>query len=232
MPNAVIIDTETTGFDDPEPIEIAWVNAERAKRTTQDGYHCKRFKPTKPIAFGAMATHHILPEDLDTCPPPSSFALPKGTEYIIGHNIDYDWKVIGSPNVKRIDTCPMARKLWPECDSHSLSALTYYLAADKRVARRMLQGAHSAETDIRNTERLLHCIARAANMKHAKWHLWHAFSEECRIPTKMPFGKHKGKALSEVPLDYIDWLLNKATDPLDDPYLEQALRKILPKKGA
>ena len=27
----------------------------------------------------------------------------------------------------------------------------------------------------------------------------------------MPFGKHRGKALNDVPLDYLDWLLDSQT---------------------
>jgi hypothetical protein len=38
---------------------------------------------------------------------------------------------------------------------------------------------------------------------------------------RMPFGKHEGKLLSDVPLDYVDWLLTRDID--DD--LRSALRR-------
>jgi DNA polymerase-3 subunit epsilon len=31
----------------------------------------------------------------------------------------------------------------------------------------------------------------------------------------MPFGKHKGKPLSAVPPDYLDWLINRDGIPVD-----------------
>jgi exodeoxyribonuclease X len=37
----------------------------------------------------------------------------------------------------------------------------------------------------------------------------------------MPFGKHKGEPISEMPVDYRQWLLRQ---PNVDPYLAQALR--------
>src|SRR6218665_2225992 len=49
--------------------------------------------PKKPIELGALATHHILDEELADCPPASGFSLPPGTEYLIGHDVDYDWQV-------------------------------------------------------------------------------------------------------------------------------------------
>jgi len=45
-------------------------------------------------------------------------------------------------------------------------------------------------------------------------------SELARIPKVMPFGKHKGQLLTDVPSDYRDWLLNQADI---DPYLRKAL---------
>ena len=49
--------------------------------------------------------------------------------------------------------------------------------------------------------------------------LWMA-SEKARMPTHMPFGKHKGVPLNEVPSDYKSWLLGQ---PDIDPYLRKAL---------
>jgi exodeoxyribonuclease X len=50
--------------------------------------------------------------------------------------------------------------------------------------------------------------------------LWE-ISEKARIPSVMPFGKHKGVPMGDVPADYKRWLLNQ---PDVDPYLAIALR--------
>jgi exodeoxyribonuclease X len=49
--------------------------------------------------------------------------------------------------------------------------------------------------------------------------LWLA-SESARSPSVMPFGKHKGMAMADVPADYKRWLLGQGDI---DPYLRKAL---------
>ena len=50
--------------------------------------------------------------------------------------------------------------------------------------------------------------------------LWQA-SEDARIPKIMPFGKHKGVPIGEVPRDYLGWL-GRQQDV--DPYLLKAIQ--------
>ena len=45
-------------------------------------------------------------------------------------------------------------------------------------------------------------------------------SEEARIPKTISFGKHKGTAIQDLPIDYIQWLLRQ--EDLDT-YLRKAL---------
>ena len=47
------------------------------------------------------------------------------------------------------------------------------------------------------------------------------FSEEARIPDTMPFGKHKGMPIKDVPRDYKEWLKGQ---PDIDEYLLKALK--------
>ena len=139
---------------------------------------------------------------------------------MIGHNVDFDWTVAGSPEgIKRIDTLCLARKFWPECDSHSLSALTYYLF--RSTARTGLQNAHNAETDILLTGELLKAIVEKANFTITSFESLWELSESARIPEIMPFGKHKGEKIANVPADYKAWLM-KQNDV--DPYLVKALK--------
>jgi exodeoxyribonuclease X len=51
--------------------------------------------------------------------------------------------------------------------------------------------------------------------------LWQK-SEDARIPTHMPFGKHKGIPIAEVPRDYARWLLDQ---PNVDPFVRRAFLK-------
>jgi exodeoxyribonuclease X len=223
MPTAIIFDIEATDKDNPVLIEAAWIALESISPfTLGEGFH-QRYNPGKPISLGALATHHILDEELVDCPPASSFKLPSDAVYLIGHNIDFDWAAIGQPDIKRICTLALARKAWPSLDSHSQSALLYFV--DRANAREKLRSAHSAEADIRICATLLEHLCRELNITSLEA-LWQA-SEHARLPSHMTFGKHKGLPLNEVPKDYVRWLLDQ---PNVDTYVKQAFMAISGKK--
>jgi exodeoxyribonuclease X len=130
--------------------------------------------------------------------------------------VDFDWEVIGKPEIKRICTLALARKLWPNLDSHKQGALLYYL--DRNTAREQLRNAHSALTDVGICTVILDHICQQLGIKTVED--LYTESEKARIPTAMPFGKHKGMLLKDLPSDYKEWLLGQADI---NPYLRRAL---------
>lgn len=221
MNRAIIFDTETTGLTDPEVIEAAWMPVEivGGKVEMAGSTTCRRYRPLRPISLGAMAVHHIMDEDLVDEPPSSTFALPEGVQYLIGYNVDFDWRAIGFPDVKRIDVLAFARQLWPEADSHTLSAMIYRLYRHEG-ARRILEDAHQATADVYLCSLVLWHVVDQLGPFLSFDALWHA-SEHARVSTHMPFGKHRGVPIYQVPADYRAWLLRQ---PDTDPYLATALR--------
>ncbi|MBN6739617.1 DUF3820 family protein [Acidithiobacillus sp. MC6.1] len=222
----LIFDTETTSLNEPDLIEAAWLSLDPADltgKTVIPEPFSQRYKPSKPISLGAMATHHILDEDLSDCPPSSDFALPEAAILLIGHNIDFDWRVIGEPKIRRVCTLAMARKVFPGLDSYSQSALLYYFYPNQRPAiRERLRAAHSALADVRFCQIILRQIIRRAFPDGlSSWKALWEFSEQARIPETMPFGKHRGVKMAELPADYRKWALEKMPDL--DPYLRKAL---------
>jgi exodeoxyribonuclease X len=184
-----------------------------------------------------MAMHHIIDEDLayerewD-----DSWTLPAGTEYLIGHNVDYDWKAIGSPPVKRICTLAFSRSLWPALDSHSLGAMTYHLT-ERHTARTLLREAHDASRDVELCCKIL--VEVFKQLPHVtSWEaLWQA-SEAARVPLRLTFGKYgpheawakatgeKGMLCAKVKdydRGYWNWLITKCDQVTEDPYLQRAL---------
>ena len=216
MSKTIIFDTEATGIKEPVLIEAAWLELESIEPFLVANPFVQRYNPGKPITLGALATHHIMDEELVDCPPASSFKLPDDVSYIIGHNVDFDWEVIGKPEIKRICTLALARKLWPDLDSHTQSALLYFL--ERSTAREQLRNAHSAITDVGICAVILDHICEQLGVKTVED--LYAESEKARIPTTMPFGKHKGMLLSDIPSDYKQWLLGQGDI---DPYLRKAL---------
>ncbi|MGB9067292.1 MAG: 3'-5' exonuclease [Candidatus Acidiferrales bacterium] len=239
---AILLDTETTGIDEPDVIELAWLPLVTRFEPSSASLLIPglphdlpggwfRFRPRKPITLGAMAAHHIIEGDLVDQPEWSgSWELPGGTDYVVAHNVDFDHRAIGSPPVKRICTLALARKLWPTLDSHSLAALTYHLMPHAE-AREALKGAHSAMVDARLCHRLL--VAELALMPAiASWERLWAASEKARVPTHFTFGKfgpqngQPGRPIAEIrQMDpsYIDWCLTKC-DQCKDEYWQRALR--------
>lgn len=218
--NLIYLDTETTDIDG-DVIELAWL-ADTGESFSQ------RYAPQRPMALGAILVHGILPEDLLGQPPSSSVAsgLPPCT-YWIGHNIDFDWKVLGSPaTVRRICTLAIARALLPDLDSHKLGALYLHFNGVTRANFDTYQAnAHGAGFDVDLCKELLGNLLELGGclkLLEDPEALWR-FSEDCRIPTKMTFGKYRGKAINEVDAGYIAWYRKQ---PDQDPYLLEAFRRV------
>lgn len=222
--NAIIFDSETTGLKDPQMVEGAYLKLADIQTLEVVEEFLQRYKPSKPIELGALATSHIYDEELVDCPPHTDFALPEGTTYIIGHNVDYDWDVIGKPDVKRICTKALSSMLWQDADSHSQSAMIYLHYRDQ--ARELLKNAHAALDDVHNCRRLLIAIINRLifepGQELGSWERLWEISEEARIPTVIRFGKHAGSKISDIPADYKRWLLGQSDV---DPYLRKALIK-------
>lgn len=215
---AFIADTETTGLDHTshEIIELAYKPFD-----SSDPPVVERFHPSKPIDLGALSTHHILDEELEAEPPSSlAFSRLPPCDYLIGHNIDFDWNFLGQPNCRRICTQAMARELWPEIDSHRLVALMYHTKGRTKETRTLVHGAHSAGDDVLMCEQLLRTIMFVAKIEDLE--TLYLFSEEARIPKVMAFGKFRGQAISAVDRGYSNWY-RRQPDP--DLYLLEAFRR-------
>ncbi|MHB8292109.1 MAG: 3'-5' exonuclease [bacterium] len=201
----VIFDTETTGFIEPALIEAGGIIIQGSPFDGQTKTFLSRYNPGKLISFGVIATHNILDSELENSPPASEFKLPENTGYLVGHNIDYDWQVISSPDIRRIDTLAMASDLWPELDSHGLAALNYALTpiADRlKIRDIIINGNHNALTDAKLCLNVLRYILKEKPELNSWGAIW-KYSEESRIPKIMPFGKHKGTPIKDLPSDYV-----------------------------
>ena len=224
--SALILDTETNSLNG-YPIEIAHISCsfeQGVLRIDGNSAFDEYFSCPEPIELGSMATHHILETDITGKPSYEVFRLPENTEYLIGHNIDYDIKAIKlcdpSINVKGICTLALARMVWDELETHNLTAMYYHvMSADLETARKRLRNAHNARWDIYFTGVVLKAIIEKLAIKDMS--SLYQMSEIARIPKRITFGKHKGELIDELPDSYIDWLLKQ---PELDPYLIKALK--------
>lgn len=217
----LIIDSETTGLIEPiEYNEVAYLEIGSVQYLDIVASFEQRYKPTKQSELGALVTHGIMEEELVDCPPYGTFELPKDTTYLIGANIDYDWRVLGKPDIKRICITALARHLVEGLDSYSQSALLYYFEGS--AAKEKLVAAHSAFADIKNCRLVLgHLLKLVDVIPNTFEELWE-LSEVARVPKYMTFGKHKDMLVTNVPSGYKKWLLGQ---PDVDEYLQVALRR-------
>ncbi|PJG43824.1 DNA exonuclease [Acinetobacter tandoii] len=225
---AIILDTETHTLNG-QPIEIAYapIDVQNGKLTLDKSkLFDQLYSVDEPISFAAMAVHHILESDLLNKPHYSSFTLPPDTQYIIGHNIDYDIRAIekcgvNTNSIKAICTLALARRVWPDAEAHNISALIYMISKGSEKAREMIKKAHRADMDIILTANILMHIVHQLNINSMEE--LYAASEDARIPRSINFGKHRGTNIVDLPADYIQWLLRQ--DDLD-PYLRKALENV------
>lgn len=233
---AIIFDTETTGTDDTKDqiIEAAWLTMPPLDQindlSAPPGEYLQRFKPSVPITYGAQAVHHIIHQDLVGCPPSEAFELPDGTTHLVGHNVDFDWRMAGKPDIKRICTLALSRFLFPDLDSHTQSAMIYFMArlrGHEVFARSALKNAHAALDDVKNCRDLLEFLLLEIESRDdiapvKTWDELHVLSETARLPLVMSFGKHKGTPIYQVPADYVRWY-RRQDEP--DPYYLEAFRR-------
>lgn len=218
LKHAAILDTETTDSKErdgvpPDVIELCYIHEEKE--------FVQRYFPRSSIRWGAIAVHHILPGELLGCPPSSQAHrdAPKFAEFWIGHNVDFDWKMLNSPPVKRICTLALSREVWPDSDSHTLTAMTYFTRGANAETREALRSAHSALADVEHCRSLLEIIIQVQRIKTIGE--LYELSEKARIPKKMTFGKFAGQPISAVDRGYANWYRKQ---PDADEYLLKAFK--------
>ena len=227
---ALIIDTEATCITpEAQATELGWCEVvfdENGKIKPVLKPQAKRCKPDIAISYGSMAVTGIYPEDIEHEPPHNEVIPSIITDdftYLIGHNIDYDLKVLMNAgvadNYKLICTLALCRYFYPDESDHKLTSILHML--DYEYAKEHSKSAHSAMHDVAFCGRILYIICRNNNITSMEQ--LYAISETARIPVYMTFGKHKGLHLhTEVPYSYKTYMLGI---PDLDPYVRIAFEQ-------
>jgi exodeoxyribonuclease X len=247
-----IADTETTGLVDPQAYEIGWLHvqdtlAEFKQAVVTDSIaflsdnsyflsvYEQRFRPTKAIELQASKVTGIYMKDVLHCPSITTFEFPKSVKYMIGHNIAYDHRVFGKPDVKLICTKELAQLVFPKdkgLKSHKLTTIIEWLYPEEGAT--LVANAHGAVLDCK----LVYLVLLKVLEKLPQVETWEQLASLCSQGKKsyeelneplaemkeLPFGKYKGKKFSEVPRDYLVWLSKQ--DGLS-PSLQSALKLAL-----
>lgn len=220
MSITLIFDTETTGLKDPEPVEIGYIRLGELTQypegligPTHETYQ-ERFSTSKPIEAGATKIHKITNACVAGKPHWDSFTFPPGVQYLVGHVITFDAKVMGYPEFKYICTRDLAKRLWPELPNYKLTTIieTKFPAIGKRLTK----DAHGALVDCKLCLLIIHQAMQEFEGIDS-WQALHdlagVFPKKAVVKelTTMPWGMHKGKSFEEVPQDYLRWVIEDST---------------------
>lgn len=208
-----IIDTETCGMEggivEIAAIDIYWPNGDVGASQSH------LVKPDRPITFGAMAVHHITEAMVaDQLPLEDVIGSYLNADYYVAHNAKFDSGVLPDMGAPWLCTYKLARRLWPDLDSHSNQFLRYALNLEVEVPENL--HAHRALYDCYVTAALFKRIIQESGWTQVEMQV---ISELPVLMKKVPFGKHRDKTFEEVlKIDrgWLTWALNNINDMSDD----------------
>lgn len=210
----VCIDCEMTGLDK----EVDRIIEVAVAKFTFEGIYDQfetLIDPEMNIPDTSIAIHHIT-QDMVEGKPKIYEVLPQlldfiGRATIVGHGVGFDIELIHGAAKKHnihstinhnriIDTLRLAR-LYGESPVNSLERLRQHFNIGE-------EGAHRAMNDVVvNISVFKHLSKRYSSLED----LLKVLSKPILMKT-MPLGKHKGRLLKEIPLEYLQWASRKDFD--------------------
>lgn len=220
----IYYDTETTGLkaDRDRIVEIA------AYDPVRDQSFCKLINPLCPIPSEASAVHHITDDMVADAPTfdviGHEFIEFCGTDSVlIAHNNDaFDihflrWEFqrasIPMPSWTFLDSLKWARRYRSDLPKHTLQFLReiYCIPANN---------AHRALDDVIVLHRVFSLMIDDLPLEKVL-----ELMQKPTVITHMPFGKHQGQLLKDVPSSYVKWL--KENGALDKPENKELLESFI-----
>lgn len=201
-----VVDAETTGLVRPEPPAsgVVEVGAIQIDPITLDvlGTGCSRVNPGCPIEPGASSIHGIYDKDVEDEDYLGQVWGVDGPIVMGGHNHKYDYAYL-APYCKDIRggfcTVELSRKYLRGAPNNKLQTLADYYNLPRGKA-------HSALGDCETGLALLRLIVHESGLTLPE------LIESAKAPRLilvMPFGRHKGKSIHDLPLSYVSWFLEQ-----------------------
>lgn len=210
----ICLDCEATGldYDSDRLIEIAAIRFKG--NTILDSYETL-VNPEIPIPEESIKIHNITDEMVIDKPKLSivlrDFLAFIGNDIIVGHGVGYDIKMLEKAAERShiactigknvvLDTLRMAR-LYGESPVNSLEMLRKHFNIPE-------EGAHRAMSDVIVNVEVFKMLSK--NYKTVD-EIIKTLARPIRLKI-MPLGKHKGRDLKEIPIEYLQWAANKDFD--------------------
>ncbi len=211
-----VVDMETTGMPpDAAVCEVGWTDVRKSDDAWSVGLpQAMLVNPGRPMPPDARGIHHIGDRDLVGAPPITT-GFRKLTEgypsAFVAHHAQFEQAFFTGGETPWICTLKVARRLWPDCPSHSNQCLRYYLGLELDEALAM--PPHRAAPDTYVTGFILVEALKLASVEDMI-----AWTSAPSLLPRVTFGKHRGQAWSDLPGDYLNWLVNKSEMDADTKF--------------
>jgi len=217
--NYIVVDFETTGLAPGyRPVEIAWLEF--------DEDFCEinsvesLINPQMPIEHGAEKVHGISDAMVKDAPTLDDFITVQHADkfrnsnvLVVAHNAKFDLPMFAPFCGQATQLCTMnlGRKIYPAAPSFKLAVLAKICGVHKVPTHRALD-------DVETCFALLKHFSQSKSLSiNELIELEQAVDPDA----VMPFGKHKGTKIVDLPKDYAVWLI----DTLDkDDWVARQLR--------
>lgn len=199
-------------------------------------------RPSVPVDPRARAVHHITDAELagawsmaemlerrgipelgiaqlatwqegDPSPTMSTEML---VEIMVGHNLDFDARMLMQTELeaaamplpsRRICTWRCAMHLWQDAPSHKLQVLRYWLSLDEAFIRMPSVVPHRALFDANVCAALLLRMLTFNTVEELE-----RLTTAPVLLTTVRFGEHEGRAWSQVPYSYLQWIVRQGPE--------------------
>ena len=200
----IVLDFETTGLQPGyRPVEIAWLEFDSIYKVSQSV--TSLIDPQMPIEPGAQKVHGISAEMLVGKPTLEEFLHGEHADkfanehvLVVAHNAAFDLPMFAPFCKKATSLCTMrlAQALYPTAENHKLQTLASMFAVE-------VEPTHRAMADVGACFELLRTIAKKEDKSIDELLVIASYTSPESL---MPFGKHKGKMIKDLPSDYVAWL--------------------------
>jgi DNA polymerase III epsilon subunit-like protein len=222
----ILLDTETTGF--AAPIFVVELAAQRMEGWEPDGEPFRKLlNQNEDIPAEASRVHGYTREILERDGEPPlqvyrEFAEYAGNLPLVSFNLEYDLDEVLKPEWKRLRISPigsqglcamrLAQRLLDPVPAGNckLQTLRQYYRLPER-------GSHTALGDVQTVADLFTQVLRpiAEHRGLDTWEKLTAYAAEEWYPSRIAFGKHKGRLFQEARKDaelrrWLDWLANSS----------------------
>lgn len=168
-----------------------------------------------PVSIEARAVHHISD---DMCageikPHEACLKLMQGEhEYFCAHHVDHEQGFFGGGDKKWFCTYKIALRLWPEAPGHKLNELRYFLEIDDNddFVQAFVKAPHRAPDDSYICAHLLRRELQEAKTQNIDIDRLVRWSKGAALLYMCFLKKHKNTPWSQVPADYLRWILEKS----------------------